>query len=200
VRTRTKLAALVVAACGLAGAAVVATSSSPAQRNCVRDASGGGERCFDTYRTAIDFATHGAIVDAPLSARKATSDQHFKAEVMVLHERAGATMNAGGARIVNIDDSTGSTVIGATVFTGTNFTGDSLTITVPKPCVKNGLYDWQYSLGDYGHRVESVEPWANCWIWLHEGEDLDSARQGPYKVDTADLGDWKDRAVMVGLS
>jgi hypothetical protein len=95
---------------------------------------------------------------------------------------------------------TGNSVIGATLFTGTNFTGDSETIRIPKPCVKDGYYDYGFTLGTVGRAAESVQPWGDCWIWLHSGDDWDSLRQGPFKEDTADLGDWKRRAVLMGLS
>jgi hypothetical protein len=188
-----------VVACGNSGDAITANRSSS---NCVlASGTAGGKRCFDSYRAAIRYATRGLIADAPLSARQATRDRHFKAEVAALHE-ARAAVAARGLRIVNVAEvDQGNMVIGATLFTGPNFTGASLTVMIPKPCVKNGVYDYEVRLGPgYSRRIESVEPWAYCWIWLHEGDTADSAREGPYKTDTADLGDWKDRAVLVGLS
>jgi hypothetical protein len=94
----------------------------------------------------------------------------------------------------------GGSVIGATLFTGMNFTGDSETIRIAAPCVKDGFYDYGVTLGAISRRVQSVQPWADCWIWLHSGDTSDSPRQGPYKSDTADLGDWKSRAASLGLS
>lgn len=176
------------------------TAAAQSTKDCVLDVSSGTERCFNDFRSAVTFATNGAITDAPTSARRAVSDPEFRKEVAELSGRRApdstSAVRASGGHATAAD----STVIGATLFTGTNYTGDSETIRIPKPCVKDGKYDYGFTLGTIGRNTESVQPWADCWIWLHSGDTWDSPRQGPYKQDTPDLGDWKRRAVLMGLS
>jgi hypothetical protein len=178
-----------------------AQAASPARRDCVLDATSGAERCFGNYRVAVSFATDGAINDAPLSAHSAVTDQAFAAKLTKLSTHVTQTLGADTIRPAAATEAEGDhSIIGATLFTGTSYTGDSETIRIPKPCVKDGHYDDGFILGTVGRAAASVQPWANCWIWLHSGDTWDSPRQGPYETDTADLGDWKGRGVLMGLS
>jgi hypothetical protein len=181
----------------LVSADASARADAPAPQDCVLDAATGAERCFEDFRTAVSFATDGVIADAPIRARDAVTDQAFtlKVATLALGAPAAATENRASS-VVTTDNS----VIGATLFTGTNFTGDSETIRIPQPCVKDGSYDYGLTLGTVGRAAESLQPWADCWIWLHSGDGWDSPRQGPFKEGTADLGDWKRHAVLMGLS
>ncbi|MDQ1290046.1 MAG: hypothetical protein QG622_3612 [Actinomycetota bacterium] len=195
------------AVCGVTGG-IVATGVSAAPlpgaksaKHCVVDVDTEAERCFEDYRKAMEFASDGSITDAPRDARVAVKDPAFQAKVRAAAQRgsrrAGA-LDGTAWKAAAADEE--NKVIAATLFTGPNYTGDSDTIRIPKPCAKDGKYDHGYVLGSVGRSAESLQPWANCWIWLHEGDTFDSARQGPYKEDTPDLGDWKNRAVLMGLS
>jgi hypothetical protein len=174
------------------------TRSGTATRDCVLDVVSHNETCFDSFRDAITFATDGAIADAPASARLAATDPRFHERVARLSARRVSVSGSRTARAAGT--TSGSSVIGATLFTGTGYTGDSETLRIPRPCVKDGSYDFGFNLGTIGRNAHSVQPWADCWIWLHSGNTWDSPRQGPYKVDTPDLGGWNGRAVMMGLS
>ncbi|MFE0022759.1 hypothetical protein [Amycolatopsis sp. NPDC059021] len=90
-------------------------------------------------------------------------------------------------------------VIGATVFDQPSYGGASLTITVPKPCVKDDKVDWWLDLqGFWRKRISSVQSWANCWVWLYRE---DNSREGPYTGNVPDVGSQIDnQAVTVGLS
>lgn len=183
----------------------VTTPADTPKRDCVSDAVSGAEQCFSDYRAAIAFSTEGAIVDAPLNAHEAVNEPTFQAEVMKL--ATGVQPGLGGGS-VRAGLSTGlpaaqasNPVIGATLFTGTNFSGASDTIRITKPCVKDGKYDYGLAIvKSMRNRIQSVQPWANCWIWLHSSFSWNGPRQGPYENDSPDLGDWKNRAVMIGLS
>ncbi|OLZ53020.1 hypothetical protein BS330_22620 [Amycolatopsis keratiniphila subsp. nogabecina] len=90
-------------------------------------------------------------------------------------------------------------VVGATVFDRPNFGGASMTITIPKPCVKNDKVDWWLNLqGAWRKRISSVQSWANCWIWLYRENNT---REGPYTGNVSYVGSQIDnQAVTVGLS
>jgi hypothetical protein len=177
---------------GLTGLTIAHAASGT--RDCVLDTPSGAERCFDNYRDAMSFATNGAVTDAPLSAHDAAVDPNFQNRVTMLSARRAVSTDAVGS------ETTDRSVIGATLFTGTGFTGDSEILRIPRPCVKDGLYDFAFKLGTIGRNTASIQVWANCWAWLHSGDTVDSPRQGPYKGDTSDLGDWKRRAVLLALS
>ena len=195
-RIRTLLTVASTLALGLGTA--MALPGTP-QRDCVVDVTGGAEKCFTDYRAAIAFATDGAITDAPHDAHGAVGEPAFRAEVarLAFRNRPGSVRVGRSAGLLVAE---GNPVIGATLFTGTNYTGQSETLRIAAPCVKNGKYDYGFRLGTVGRHAKSAQPWANCWIWLHSGDSWSSPRQGPYTTDTPDLGDWKDRAVLMGLS
>jgi hypothetical protein len=160
--------------------------AQPAGGHCVAGPAGAAEsnaatQCFGTFREAITFVSGGQITDAPATVRDAAADQGFR-------ERLASVRTAAG------------NVITATAFDGSNYGGDSLTMVGARPCVKNDRVDWWYDLGPLGwaNRISSVQPWANCWIWLYPES---GNREGPFKGNTPDVGNYIDnRAIRVGLS
>jgi len=138
-------------------------------------------RCFATFRQAVTFASGRQITNAPQTARDAIADSGFR-------KRLASTQTASGE------------VIAATAFDESNYRGSTLTMVAPHPCTKNGKLDWWYDLSATGwtNRISSVQPWANCWIWLYpESGD----RDGPFKTNTPDVGAYiNNRAFYVGLS
>lgn len=93
----------------------------------------------------------------------------------------------------------GSDVIGARIFTGTDYTGDMLTIWVPRPCPKNDRVDHFMALNDskWRNRVNSVQGWSSCWVWLYE---QNGNRQGPFQGNHPDVSFAGNRTTTVGLS
>lgn len=72
------------------------------------------------------------------------------------------------------------------VFTGRYYEGDSLTIFVPRDCVKDGYVDHTVLLQNtqWRRNVGSVQPFFACYIWLNfEG----GGREGPYTKNTPDV-------------
>lgn len=226
-RNRYLVAIATVAICGVVAPLVVngitqaasATSDDGAQQpgsaaqHCVVYPDTTPRQCFDTYRQAIAFASNGEITDAPPDAADAMSDQRFLGQMEALAARAPAAQAPAAAGSAAspldapnpsaaspLDDPGPSWVIGATLFAGTSYTGNSATLYVPKPCAKDGWYDRYYSDLNVSGDIESLQSWAGCWVWLHDSQDWNGNRMGPYKEQTPDLGDWKNRAVMVGLS
>jgi len=219
-RIRLLIAMAAATSCAVAGTLAMsafggtAAEAAPPARHCVQGVAGNSLGCFETYTDAIRAATNGAIDDAPADAAEAVRSAPFRAAVDALASARGSTTTdtpdasgppdaAGsqldaGVRLMAQAES--APVIGATLFSGTNYTGNSETIMIAKPCVDDGRYDYTYVPTLVTRSAQSVQPWANCWIWLHEGESTSSTRQGPYKTDTPDLGDWKDRAALIGLS
>lgn len=194
-----------------------AQQPGPAAQHCVVYPDTTPRQCFDTYRQAIAYASNGEITDAPLDAAAAMSDQRFLGQMEALAARVPAPQTpadqppaaqtpaakapaAAGSAASTLDEPGPSWVIGATLFAGTSYTGNSATLYVPKPCAKDGWYDRYYSDLNVSGDIESLQAWAGCWVWLHDSQDWNGNRMGPYKEQTPDLGDWKNRAVMVGLS
>ncbi|HEY6796468.1 MAG TPA: hypothetical protein VI248_17465 [Kineosporiaceae bacterium] len=191
------LSTLAVGAAASMSVVLPAPAAQPPSKDCILDVSTGAQQCFGDFRAAMRFATGGAVTDAPLSAREAVTDQRFRAQIDAVSLAAGEKV---APRSGSPSQREAAGVIGATLYTGTGFSGQSETLMIPRPCVKDGKYDYGFELGTIGRAAESVEPWANCWVWLHSGDTWDSPRQGPFKEDTSDLGDWKGRAVLMALS
>lgn len=152
-------------------------SGAPGGPHCVAGLADGGTRCFDTFAEAVEAATGGRVDDAPSSARAAAGDDAFRASL------AGE-------------------VIQGTFFEHGNYGGASLTIYGPQPCEKDGWVNWQYDLGDWWKdRISSVQPWANCWLWLYPQPNLGGDRDGPFKENTSDIGSFmNDRTESIGFS
>src|SRR5512142_1384798 len=86
-RARTLVAVAVAALCLTDSGGVALAATVPASRDCVLDAVTGTERCFADFRSAVAFATDGAIADAPMSARAAAGDRTFRDRVTALADR-----------------------------------------------------------------------------------------------------------------
>lgn len=93
-------------------------------------------------------------------------------------------------------------VIQATLFTEPDYGGSSFTVYGSGLCEKDGVVNYQINLPDeWKNAVSSVQPWGGCWIWLYPEPDLGGERDGPFKENTADVGEFmNDRTQSVGLS
>ncbi|WP_290062394.1 hypothetical protein [Amycolatopsis solani] len=93
-------------------------------------------------------------------------------------------------------------VVQGTFFDGPDYTGNSLTITGPELCKKDGWVNWQFDLGDdWKNKITSVQPWGNCWIWLYPEPNLGGDRDGPFKENTGNVGSFMDdRTQSIGFS
>jgi hypothetical protein len=172
------VALAVTAATGGATQATAAPALPPSgERHCAVGLGGGPVDCFDTFSEAVAAATDGRVQDAPASARAAARDDGFRASL------AGE-------------------VIQGTFFEHESYGGASLTIYGPEPCVKDGWVNWQYNLDEWWKdRITSVQPWANCWLWLYPEPDLGGDRDGPFKENTPDIGSFmNDRTESIGFS
>ncbi|MFR9676821.1 hypothetical protein [Streptomyces sp. TR06-5] len=172
--------ALAAALSGVSGAtaqAAPAPADGPDHRHCIADLDSGRQQCFGTFDAAVTAATGGRVKDAPESARAAARDDAFRAEL------AGE-------------------VIQGTFFEHASYGGSSLTVYGAEPCVKDGWVEYQLDFDDWWKdRISSVQPWANCWIWLYPEPNLGGDRDGPFKENTPDIGSFmNDRAESVGFS
>ncbi|MCF6521586.1 hypothetical protein [Streptomyces sp. JJ36] len=181
------------AACALlaAGGAAAPAQASPAQASpapaaqpgpqtphCIADRETGEQRCFATFTAAVEAATGGRIDDAPKSPHTAARNPEFR------------------------QSSAAAEVIQGTFFEHDGYGGASLTIYGAEPCVKDGWVNFQYDLDDWWKdRISSVQPWANCWLWLYPEPDLGGDRDGPFKENTPDIGTFmNDRTESIGFS
>lgn len=182
-RFRAAAASLVVVAGvgGTTGAAAGPASASPGQarqgQHCIVGLNGDGRQCFGTFEAAVEAATDGRVDDAPASARAAAGDDAFR-------------------------ESLAGEVIQGTFFEHDDYGGASLTVYGAAPCEKDGWVEYQLDLGDWWQdRISSVQPWANCWLWLYPEPDLGGSRDGPFKENTADIGSFmNDRTESIGFS
>ncbi|MGW6057768.1 hypothetical protein [Streptomyces sp. NPDC055189] len=158
-------------------------AAEPAARHCTLDASTGEQRCFGTFDEAIERATDGRVSDAPATPRAAVTSSAFRAAVRE-------------------DSSAAGDVVQGTFFSDPGFSGDTLTISGPSLCEKDGWVNWQYDLGDdWKNRISSVQPWGNCAIWLYPEPGLGGDRDGPFDENTADVGQMmNDRTQSIGFS
>ncbi|MTE18989.1 hypothetical protein F0L17_07555 [Streptomyces sp. TRM43335] len=152
------------------------------------DLRGGERSCFSSFTDAVAAATDGRITDAPASPRRAAGDTAFRAEAK------GLAASAEAAR--------SSDVIQGTFFEDENYGGDSLTVYGAAPCEKDGWVDYQLDLSDdWKNKITSVQPWANCWIWLYPEPGLNGDRDGPFKENTPNIGPFmNDRTQSIGFS
>lgn len=180
------VAAAVTATGGPAGAAP--NTHTAGDEHCVLDTGSGVQECFDTFPEAMSAASGGRISQAPESGQLAASDTDFREQTRQLAADDDAVAQGE--------------VIQGTFFDDTNYGGDSLTVRGEAPCVKDGWVDWELTLDDdWKDRISSLQPWANCWIWLYPEPDLGGDRDGPFKENTADIGSYmNDRAQSIGFS
>lgn len=174
------------AASGTAGEG--ARAGSDGARHCILDLSSGEQNCFANFTRAVETATDGRITDAPASAGSAARDRGFRAETKQLAASSQAALQGD--------------VIQGTFFEHDGYAGASLTVYGTAPCEKDGWVDFQLDLADeWKNVISSVQPWANCWIWLYPETGLNGDRDGPFKENTADIGSFmNDRTQSIGFS
>ncbi|WP_256341830.1 hypothetical protein [Streptomyces sp. MW-W600-10] len=168
-------------------AAIPSAEATPADattspvKHCVLDMGSGEQSCHRTFTGAIEAASGGEIADAPASASAAVGDGAFRADL----------------RSLKADD-----VIQGTFFEDEQYRGSSLTIRGSGPCEKDGWVDYQYDLPDeWKNRISSVQPWAECWLWLYPEPGLGGDRDGPFKENSPAIGSvMNDRTQSIGFS
>lgn len=177
------------------------TPSGTSARHCVVNSATGAESCFADFPDAIEAATGGQVTDTPASAKAAAGDQAFRTEMKRFNAPTQSTSKSAKSAKSSTLAAAGSVVQG-TFFDEVQFGGSSLTITGTAPCVKDGWIEYQYDFpDDWKNRVSSVQPWADCWIWLYPEPNLTGDRDGPFDENTADVGSFmNDRAQSVGFS
>ncbi|OZM75283.1 hypothetical protein CFN78_01700 [Amycolatopsis antarctica] len=177
--------ALGAAALTLAGAMATAApaSAEPAGEHCALNAVTGEETCFASFTEAVRHASQGRVQSAPADLRSALSSPELKNTLAADAQRAGE-------------------VIQGTVFDNRDYGGDSLTIWGEAPCKKDGVVNYQIDLDDgWKNKISSVQPWANCWLWLYPEANLGGDRDGPFDENTAWVGEMlDDRTQSIGFS
>lgn len=189
----TAASAVLAAAGSAAPAQAAAPSGAPTagQQHCIAAIGGGPQRCFATYTEAIDAASGGQVSDAPASGQRAARDRGLTRELRQL-----------AAAQAELPDIPPGNVIQGTFFEHVQYGGATLTIYGSGPCPTNGKVDYSYDLTDWWKdRISSVQPWANCWLWLYPEPDLGGDRDGPFKENTPDIGPFmNDRTESIGFS
>ncbi|WP_328582739.1 hypothetical protein [Streptomyces sp. NBC_00370] len=188
------------------------TASGTSARHCVVNSATGAESCFAAFPDAIEAATGGQVTDTPASAKAAAGDQSFRTEMKRFNaptrskqSKQSESTSQSESKSKSTESSTlaaADSVVQGTFFDEVQFGGSSLTITGTAPCVKDGWIEYQYDFpDDWKNRVSSVQPWADCWIWLYPEPNLTGDRDGPFDENTADVGSFmNDRAQSVGFS
>ncbi|MEV4146026.1 hypothetical protein AB0J40_20310 [Amycolatopsis sp. NPDC049691] len=148
-------------------------------------------------RTATMAAAAAASVSllGAVPAVAATTTRHC-----VLNSETGVR-KCGAERSALVAEGAGQVVQG-TFFDGPDYTGNSLTITGPELCKKDGWVNWQFDLGDdWKNKISSVQPWGDCWVWLYPEPNLGGDRDGPFKENTGNVGSFMDnRTQSIGFS
>lgn len=185
---RTLSAAAGVAALSLGGMVCVSPSAqaaAPPANHCVQDLTTGTTNCFGTFTAAISAATHGRVGTAPAGVPDA-------AQRATLRRSLGlAAQNADGE------------VIQGTFFDDRDYGGASWTVVGAGLCDgSDGVINYQTNTIDgWADRISSVQPWANCKIWLYPEPELSGDRDGPFTQNTAWVGSMMDdRTESVGFS
>ena len=152
-------------------------------------------------------ATVPGIAAADGAARPAGPDQHCNFDVRSGEQHCFGSLDEAEADArVRGSAHGGATaqgdIIQATLFDEENFAGASFTVYGTGMCEKNDKVDYQIDLpDDWKNRISSVQPWADCWIWLYPEPGLGGDRDGPFKENTGAVGGaLNDRAQSVGLS
>ncbi|QKV73929.1 hypothetical protein [Amycolatopsis sp. Hca4] len=184
----------------LAASMIAAPASAHAgtaqARHCVADVKGSSV-CFGSYRQAMAYATGSRITDAPEDTRQAAHDPGFTSRMSAV---SGDTRRSPAETRIHAAIASGVPVIGAVIFDGYDYTGSSYTFMVAKPCVKDNKVDyaWSFNPRYWQNKVSSVQAWANCWIWLYNGQQ---DRFGPWKADSPRLDPAIDnRSMAIDLS
>ncbi|WP_326954334.1 hypothetical protein [Amycolatopsis sp. NBC_01286] len=176
-----RIAATAAAATTAAVMSTAPAGAADAARHCVLNSETGTQQCFADYQQVISYASQGTITTAPADAHAAARDLTLRSEL--------AAQPKGD-------------VIQGTFFDGADYTGDSLTITGPELCKKDGWVNWQFDLGDdWKNRITSVQPWGDCWLWLYPEPNLSGDRDGPFKENNGNIGSYMDnRTQSIGFS
>ncbi|MFD4987955.1 hypothetical protein [Streptomyces sp. NPDC058374] len=172
----------------LLGGAPAGAAPGATVQHCVLDLDTRHQECFDTFTDAVSTASGGRITDAPAAAVTAAQSPELRRETVAL-AKDEAAVRAGS-------------VIQGTFYDDTNYGGDSFTVYGEAPCEKNDQVDYEYTFEDaWQNRISSVQPWAECWIWLYPEPGLGGDRDGPFKENTPDIGSYmNDRTRSVGFS
>lgn len=150
-------------------------------------------------RTAVATAAAASVVSllgaVPAAAANVTRHCVLNSETGVQH------CSTGTQRATAVEAAAGQVVQG-TFFDGPDYTGNSLTITGPELCKKDGWVNWQFDLGDdWKNKISSVQPWGDCWVWLYPEPNLGGDRDGPFKENTGNVGSFMDnRTQSIGFS
>jgi len=184
--------ALGIAALTIAGAISVTAPADAEQStfaeqvggHCALNTATGENACFANFAEAIEHASNGRVRNAPTDFRMALASQELRDRLAV---------DAGQAN---------GEVIQGTVFDNRDYGGDSLTIYGEAPCKKDGVVNFQLDLEDgWKDRISSVQPWANCWLWLYPDVNLGGERDGPFDENTPWVGEMlDDRTKSIGFS
>lgn len=185
---RTLSAAGGVAALALGGVVCVspaAQAAAPPASHCVQNLKTGTTNCFDTFTAAISDATRGRVDSAPAGVPDA------KQRAALNRTLRSEGLQADGE------------VIQGTFFDDRDFGGSSWTVVGAGLCDgSDGVVNYQTNTIDgWADRISSVQPWANCKIWLYPEPDLGGDRDGPFTQNTGWVGSMMDdRTKSVGFS
>jgi hypothetical protein len=94
-------------------------------------------------------------------------------------------------------------VIQGTFFDNREYGGDSYTVVGAGLCDgSDGVINYQIDMPpEWRDRISSVQPWANCKIWLYPDLGLNGDRDGPFTQNTGWVGDFMDdRTDSIGFS
>ncbi|MFI5736334.1 hypothetical protein ACIA49_39835 [Kribbella sp. NPDC051587] len=170
-----------VATLALAGVvAPPAQAAAPPGEHCVQNLQTGQTQCFGTFTAAISDATHGKVTTAPATVPDRT-----------------------GRAALNKSIQASGEVIQGTFFDNRDYGGASWTVVGAGLCDgSDGVINYQTNTIDgWADRISSVQPWANCKIWLYPEPDLNGDRDGPFTQNTAWVGSMMDdRTKSVGFS
>ncbi|NEA35032.1 hypothetical protein [Streptomyces sp. SID13031] len=149
-----------------------AQAAPPPAQHCVGN-SGGLTQCFGTLAEALDSA---------------------RSQVAAKNARPAAAKSAQLAQ---------GEVIQGTFFENRDYGGASYTVVGAGLCDgSDGVINYQFNFPpEWVNKISSVQPWANCKIWLYPQADLNGDRDGPFKANTGWIGTMlDDRTASVGFS
>ncbi|MFD4657019.1 hypothetical protein ACFWP2_15495 [Kitasatospora sp. NPDC058444] len=166
-------AAIALSLSGAATAVAQPAAAGGSAGHCVVSAEGGPSQCFGTYREAIEFATAGRVVDAPVSAAAAARDTAFAEE---LNSQQGLNL-----------------VVLGTIYDDFFFEGQSITYTGPHGCYDGNSADYSFDIAaPLTNHVYSVRPYANCWFNLFTGVQATGYASPSYKGETVQVDEaWR---------
>ncbi|GAA3726537.1 hypothetical protein [Salinactinospora qingdaonensis] len=148
--------------------------------HCIESLDTGEKECFSEFETAIS------------AAEERTGNTIAEQKRMMKSKQSSRAMTTAAA----------NDIILGTFFIHEQYGGATFTLYGDSLCSKDGQMEYVYNFsGDWVDSISSVQPWANCWIWLYPEPDLGGDRDGPYKENTPYVGDYmNDRTESVGFS